>query len=129
MRNIRNKVELVEFTSPDELYRKLEEVMCTNGELNGNKRFYYVQDIKLMDDSHALVSLEEDCSVIQVDFTFNGKKIKISENPYSEVFLPHQDIQLMNETGMVLLDGTEYAIEDLKYCIDKCGVHVEITLN
>lgn len=63
-------------------------------------------------------------------FLFNGEEVYLSENPYSETFFSYQEVQLMNELGTVALEDIEYDIEEIKYCIDECGVrYVEIILS
>lgn len=89
-----------------------------------------VQDLKLIDENHALVYLEEDFTLVRVHFLFNGEEVYLSENPYSETFFSYQEVQLMNELGTVALEDIEYDIEEIKYCIDECGVrYVEIILS
>lgn len=130
MGKISNMVHAIEFVNADDLFWQLDGLMNTDGEFGGDRRCYHVQNLKLVDKTHALVYFEEDFNVVRVDFIYNGEEITLYESPYSEIFLSYQEIQLMNDLGIVELEDREYSIEDIKYCIDECGVRcVEIYLN
>lgn len=130
MGKVCNMVKVVKFRNENDLYSILDDFMNTDGELGGDRRCYRVQDLKLIDENHALVYLEEDFTLVRVHFLFNGEEVYLSENPYSETFFSYQEVQLMNELGTVALEDMEYDIEEIKYCIDECGVrYVEIILS
>ena len=130
MGKISNMVHAIEFVNADDLFWQLDGLMNTDGEFGGDRRCYHVKNLKLVDKTHALVYFEEDFNVVRVDFIYNGEEITLYESPYSEIFLSYQEIQLMNDLGIVELEDREYSIEDIKYCIDECGVRcVEIYLN
>ena len=130
MGKISNMVHAIEFANADDLFWQLDDLMNTDGELGGDRRCYHVQNLKLVDKTHALVYFEEDFNVVRVEFIYNGEEIHLSESPYIETILSYQEIQFMNETGIVVLEDREYSIEDIKYCIDECGVrYVQICLN
>ena len=130
MGKICNMVKTIEFASADDLFWQLDELMNTDGEIGEDSRNYHVQNLQLVDKTHALVYFEEDFNVVRVEFIYNGDEIYLSESPYMETILSYQEIQFMNETGIVVLEDREYSIEDIKYCIDECGVrYVQIYLN
>lgn len=130
MGKICNMVKIIEFASADDLFWQLDELMNTDGEIGEDSRNYHVQNLQLVDKTHALVYLEEDFNVVRVEFIYNGDEIYLSESPYMETILSYQEIQFMNETGIIILEDREYSIEDIKYCIDECGVrYVQIYLN
>ena len=129
MGKICNMVKIIEFASADDLFWQLDRLMNTDGEIGEDSRNNHVQNLQLVDKTHALVYFEEDFNVVRVEFIYNGEEIHLSESPYMETILSYQEIQFMNETGIIVLEDREYSIEDIKYCIDECGVrYVQIYL-
>lgn len=123
-------IKMIKFTSPDQLQCDLEKLMCEGGEERGDRGRYRVRDFTLTDESHALVCLEEDFSIVRIRFTYNGENVKLLEDQHRDGYLSYQEIQLISDLGTIVLKGYEYAIEELKYCIDESGVrYMEIILN
>lgn len=67
-------VKVVKFRNEDDLYSILDDFMNTDGELGGDRRCYRVQDLKLIDENHALVYFEEDFTLVRVHFYLMEKK-------------------------------------------------------
>ena len=71
MGKINNIVRVVQFEKDTDLYFNIDRLMSSDGERWKVSKPYRVKNINLIDNSHALVYLEEDLSVVQVHFFYD----------------------------------------------------------
>ena len=64
MGKISNMVHTIEFVNADDLFWQLDGLMNTDGEFGGDRRGYHVQNLKLVDKTHALVYFEQSVRMI-----------------------------------------------------------------
>lgn len=124
MGKINNVVRVIDFNNGMDLYAQIDKLMCTDHDkIWRMDKPYRVQSINLIEDNKALVYLEEDLNVLPVHF-FNaaGEKILPEDEPHTEEYMTYQEIQFINDLGSLILDGTEYDVEDIKYEINSFGV-------
>lgn len=124
MGKINNVVRVIDFNNEIDLYTQIDKLMCTDyDKIWRMDKPYRVQSINLIDEHKALVYLEEDLNVLPVHFFYAaGKKILPEDEPHTEEYMTYQEIQFINELGSLILDGTEYDVEDIKYEINSFGV-------
>lgn len=130
MGKINNIVRVVQFEKDTDLYFNIDRLMSSDGERWKVSKPYRVKNINLIDNSHALVYLEEDLSVVQVHFFYDGVEIIPEDEPHSEEYLSYDEVNLINELGSVTIEDKEYDVEEIKFSINSYGTRcVNIYLN
>ena len=130
MGKINNIVRVVQFEKDTDLYFNIDRLMSSDGERWKVSKPYRVKNINLIDNSHALVYLEEDLSVVQVHFFYDRVEIIPEDEPHTEEYLSYDEVNLINELGSVTIEDKEYDVEEIKFSINSYGTRcVNIYLN
>ena len=129
MAKINNAVRIIEFNDETEFYYQIENDLTSYMD-EPDSRCYKLKNIQMLDKKHALAYFEEDLNVIMVRFFSNGEEITIQEAPDRTLFYSIPEIALINDLGVIKINGKEYDIEEIKYAVDDYGVrHAEIYMN
>ncbi len=129
MAKVNNVVRIIEFRNESEFYYKVQDDLISYID-ESDSRCYKVKNIQMIDETHALVYFEEDLNIVMVKFFFNGKELYVKEAPELISYYSIQEISLMNDLGLIIINNTEYDIEEIRYVVNNYGVrHAEIYLN
>ena len=129
MAKVNNVVRIIEFENESEFYYTMQDDLISYID-ESDSRCYKVKSIQMIDETHALVYLEEDLNIVMVQFFFNGKELYVKEAPELISYYSIQEISLMNDLGLITINNTEYDIEEIRYVVNDYGVrHAEIYLN
>lgn len=129
MAKINNVVRIIEFNNESEFYGKVENDLISYID-EPDSRCYKLKNIQMIDATHALVYFEEDLDSIMVKFFSNGEEIYVEESPDKIQYYSIPEISLINDIGLIIINDTEYDVEEIKYVVDCYGVrHAEIYLD
>lgn len=129
MAKINHAVRIVKFETESDLYAQMEKdlVSCND---EPDSRCYKLKNIQMLDENHAILYFEEDINVIMVRFIHNGEILDMKEAPDDISYLSIQELSLLDSLGAMIIEDTEYDIEEIKYVMDSYGVrHADIYLN
>lgn len=129
MAKVNNAVRIVEFETESDLYAYMENDLVSFFD-EPDSRCYKLKNIQVLDKNHAILYFEEDINTIMVRFIHNGEVFDMEEALDDINYFTIQEISLLDNLGTIVIEDTEYDIEEIKYVMDIYGVrHADIYLN
>lgn len=122
MAKVNNIVRIIDFSDENDLYFKLDRLMCTDGDSWNVSKAYRLEHLELIGENRAIAYLEEDLNLIQVRFfDMEGNVILPEMEPHDAEYMTYKELELVSDLGEIKIDGRDYIIEDKKYEINEYG--------
>ena len=116
---LNNVVRIIGFKDDMDIYNQLDRFLLHHVEKENQS--LTVKNIQILDDTHALVYMEEDMNTIACKFILNYEEISLKNSPFDTLLLPIKEIELMKSLGEVNIEDTLYDIEEVRYSVNSVG--------
>ncbi len=123
MAKINNTIRLLDYKDTSDLYLQIDDDLET---YRASYHIYKLHTVQNISSNKALIIMEEDTDRVPIYFFY--KYIKDEELKYEELvfydmpsgnmIMSVQELQMLNSLGKLSLDGEDYIIDKIEYCIE-----------
>lgn len=126
MAKINNIIRLLDYKNATDLYSQINHDLET---CRADHRIYKLHTIQNISPNKALVIMEEDTDRVPIYFFYkyvSGEVWKYEEltfdsMPSDNMIMSVQELQMLKTLGELSLDGEDYIIDKIEYCIEATG--------
>lgn len=126
MAKINNIIRLLDYKNVTDLYSQINRDLET---CRVDHRIYKLHTVQNINPNKALIVMEEDTDRVPIYFFYkyvSGEVWKYEEltfdsMPSDNIIMSVQELQMLKTLGELSLDGEDYIIDKIEYCIEATG--------
>lgn len=126
MAKINNIIRLLDYKDANDLYSQIDRDLET---CRADHRIYKLHTVQNISQNKALVVMEEDTNRVPIYFFYKYisdgewkyEKLEFDDVPSWNIIMSVQELQMLKILGELSLDGEDYIIDKIKYCIEATG--------
>jgi hypothetical protein len=126
MAKINNIIRLLDYKNATDFYSQINHDLET---CRVDHRIYKLHTVQNINPNKALVVMEEDTDRVPIYFFYkyvSGEVWKYEEltfdsMPSDNIIMSVQELQMLKTLGELSLDGEDYIIDKIEYCIEATG--------
>lgn len=126
MAKINNIIRLFDYKNKSDLYLQIDNDLET---CRASHRIYKLHTVQNISPNKALVIMEEDTDRMPVFFFYKYvsgeiwkyEELEFDTMPSGNMIMSAQELQTLKLLGELSLDGEDYIIDKIEYCIEATG--------
>lgn len=126
MAKINNIIRLFDYKNESDLYAQIDSDLET---CRASHRIYKLHTVENISPNKALVIMEEDTDRVPIYFFYKYindgewkyEELEFYDMPSGNMIMSVQELQMLNSLGELSLDGEDYFIDKIEYCIEATG--------
>lgn len=126
MAKINNIIRLIDYKNATDLYAQIDSDLET---CRADYRIYKLHTLQNISPNKALVIMEEDTDRMPVYFFYKYvgdekwkyEELEFDAMPSGNMIMSVQELQTLKLLGELSLDGEDYIIDKIEYCIEATG--------
>lgn len=126
MAKINNIIRLFDYKDASDLYSQIDRDLET---FRADHRIYKLHTVQNISSNKALVIMEEDTDRVPIYFFYKYfsdevwkyEELEFDDMPSGNMIMSVQELQMLKTLGEMSLDGEDYIIDKIEYCIEATG--------